>query len=211
MSHYLLARALDSVALTEADLNGVINTSDVDMTTAYVTNDVEVVVIWNSLVSAIVEEPSANKLFDSADIPGEIIDLMVVNTNMLAANPDFGKALASALYEVIGLMAAGDEEVLTAMTEASGTDLAGYKAQLASTEILYDLTDAVAFTQGVDLPITMTNIAEFLFDKGIPGEEASSADFVGVEYPNGTITCDANNVTFRFDTTFMQMVADDAL
>lgn len=31
------------------------------------------------------EDPAANLLFDSADIPGEIIDLMVVNTNTLAA------------------------------------------------------------------------------------------------------------------------------
>ena len=55
---------------------------------------------------------------------------MVVNTETLEANPDFGKALVGAWYEVMGLMAAGDEEVLTAMAEASGTDLAGYQAQL---------------------------------------------------------------------------------
>jgi len=133
VSHYLLARALDSVGLREADLGGVINTSDADMIAAYATDDVEAVVTWNPLVSTILEEPGANKLFDSADIPGEIIDLMVVNTETLAANPDFGRALVGAWYEVMALMKAGDEEALTAMAEASGTDLAGYKAQLTST------------------------------------------------------------------------------
>ncbi|WP_342077781.1 putative urea ABC transporter substrate-binding protein [Yoonia sp. SS1-5] len=211
VSHYLLARALDSAGLSEADLDGVINTSDADMIAAYATDDVQAVVTWNPLVSAIMEEPGANKLFDSSDIPGEIIDLMVVNTETLAANPDFGKAMVGAWYEVMGLMAAGDEEVLTAMAEASGTDLDGYKAQLASTQMFYDPAEAVSFTQGADLPETMTNVAAFLLDKGILGEGAPSPDFVGVEYPDGSVTGDPNNVTFRYDTTYMQMAADGAL
>jgi NitT/TauT family transport system substrate-binding protein len=57
----------------------------------------------------------------------------------------------------------------------------------------------------------MVSVAEFLFDKGILGEGAPSADFVGVAYPDGTTTGDAGNVTFRFDTTFMQMAADGTL
>ncbi|MFD1344042.1 putative urea ABC transporter substrate-binding protein [Litorisediminicola beolgyonensis] len=211
VSHYLLARALDSVDLKESDLGGVINTSDADMIAAFQTDDVEAVVTWNPLVSTILEDPAANKLFDSSDIPGEIIDLMVVNTETLEANPDFGKALVGAWYEVMGLMAAGDEEVLTAMAEASGTDLEGYKAQLASTEMFYDPAEAVAFTASEELPSTMVNVAEFLFDKGILGEGAPSADFVGVAYPDGSVTGDEANVRFRFDTTYMQMAADGAL
>jgi len=211
VSHYLLARGLDSVGLSEADLDGVINTSDADMIAAFATDDVQAVVTWNPLVSEILNDPAATKLFDSSDIPGEIIDLMVVNTETLAANPDFGKALVGAWYEVMGLMAAGDTEALTAMAEASGTDLAGYQAQLASTEMFYTPADAVSFTSGSDLPITMVAVADFLFDKGILGEGAPSADFVGVEYPDGSITGDEGNVTFRFDTTYMQMAADGAL
>mgnify|MGYP001796685325 FL=1 len=181
------------------------------MIAAFATNDVEAVVTWNPLVSAILEEPGATKLFDSSDIPGEIIDLMVVNTETLDANPDFGKAMAGAWYELMGLMAAGDEDVLTAMAEASGTDLAGYQAQLASTEKIYDPADAVAFTSSAELPETMVSVAEFLFAKGILGEGAPSADFVGVEYPDGSVTGAANNVRFRFDTTYMQMAADGSL
>jgi NitT/TauT family transport system substrate-binding protein len=211
VSHYLLARGLDSVGLSEADLAGVINTSDADMIAAFAADDVEAVVTWNPLVSTIMEDPAANKLFDSSNIPGEIIDLMVVNTEVLEANPDFGKALVGAWYEVMGLMAAGDEEVLTALAEASGTDLAGYKAQLDSTRMFWTPAEAVAFASDPALKDTMVNVAEFLFDKGILGEGAPSADFVGVAYPDGSTTGDVNNVTFRFDTTYMQMAADGAL
>jgi NitT/TauT family transport system substrate-binding protein len=211
VSHYLLARGLDTIGMSEADLGGVINTSDADMIAAFATDDVEAVVTWNPLVSTILEEPNAKKLFDSSDIPGEIIDLMVVNTDVLEANPNFGKALTGAWYELMALMEAGDEEVLTAMAEASGTDLEGYKAQLASTEMFYDPADAVAFTESADLPTTMVNVAEFLFDKGILGEGAPSADYIGVAYPDGSTTGDAGNVQFRFDTTYMQMAADGRL
>ncbi|MEO0959808.1 MAG: putative urea ABC transporter substrate-binding protein [Pseudomonadota bacterium] len=211
VSHYLLARGLDSVGLGEADLSGVINTSDADMIAAFATDDVEAVVTWNPLVSTILEEPNATKLFDSSDIPGEIIDMMVVNTEVLEANPALGKAVAGAWYEVMGLMKAGDEEVLTALAEASGTDLEGYKAQLASTEMFWEPADAVAFVQSEALPSTMVNVAGFLFEKGILGEGAPSADFVGVAYPDGSITGDPENVNLRYDVTYMQMAADGAL
>jgi NitT/TauT family transport system substrate-binding protein len=212
VSHYLLARGLDTVGLEEFDLEAVINTSDADMIAAYATDDVEAVVTWNPLVSEILgSNPDAVNLFDSSMIPGEILDLMVVNTETLADNPNFGKAVAGAWYEVMALMAAGDEEALTAMAEASGTDLDGYKAQMAATELFFDPADAVAQASSAELPTTMTSVAEFLFDKGILGEGAPSADFVGVEYPDGSITGDANNVKFRFDTTYMQMAADGAL
>jgi len=59
VSHYLLARALDSVGLSEADLDGVINTSDADMIAAFATDDVEAVVTWNPLVSEIMNAPNA--------------------------------------------------------------------------------------------------------------------------------------------------------
>ncbi|WHZ33779.1 putative urea ABC transporter substrate-binding protein [Sagittula sp. MA-2] len=212
VSHYLLARGLDTVGLSERDLDGVINTSDADMIAAYSTSDVEAVVTWNPLVSEILATgDKANSVFDSSMIPGEILDLMVVNTETLADNPAFGKAVAGAWYELMGLMAAGDEEVLTALAEASGTDLEGYKAQLAATEMFYDPAEAVAQASSPELPGTMTAVAEFLFDKGILGEGAPSADFVGVAYPDGSVTGDENNVKFRFDTTYMQMAADGEL
>ncbi|MEM1274422.1 MAG: putative urea ABC transporter substrate-binding protein [Pseudomonadota bacterium] len=214
VSHYLLARALDTVDLAERDLDGVVNTSDADMIAAFATDDVTSVVTWNPLVSTILEDPNATALFTSADIPGEIIDMMVVNTETLAANPDFGRALVGAWYELMAIMSSDTEEGIaarTAMAEASGTDLAGYEAQLASTEMFWDPADAVAFVGSDELPETMVTVAEFLFDQGILGVDAPSADFVGIEYPGGVTTGNADNIQLRFDPSFMQMAADGDL
>ncbi|MEO0765688.1 MAG: putative urea ABC transporter substrate-binding protein [Pseudomonadota bacterium] len=211
VSHYLLARALTSVGLSERDLEGLVNTSDADMIAAYATDDVTHLVTWNPMAAEILQDPNANSVYDSSDIPGEIVDIMWANTETLEANPAFGKAVAGAWFEVMELMAAGDEEVLTAMAEASGTDLEGYKAQLAATEMFYTPAEAVAFTESEELKTTMVSVAEFLFENGILGEGAPSPDFVGVEYPDGTVTGDPGNVKLRYDTTYMQMAADGAL
>ena len=214
VSHYLLARALDSVGLAERDLAGVVNTSDADMIAAFQTDEVQAVVTWNPLVSTIAEDPQANILFTSADIPGEIIDMMVVNTETLQANPDFGRALVGAWYELMTIMSSDSEEGVaarTAMAEASGTDLAGYEAQLDSTEMFWDPADAVAFVESAALQETMVTVAEFLFDQGILGEGAPGPDFVGIEYPGGVTTGDTQNIRLRFDPSFMQMAADGSL
>lgn len=213
VSHYLLARALDTVDLSERDLT-VINTSDADMIAAYATPDVTAVVTWNPLLSEIEAQANATKVFDSSMIPGEIIDIMMVNTETLADNPNFGKALVGAWYELMALMSSDSEAgaaARTAMADASGTDLAGYDAQLATTKMFYDPAEAVEFTKSAELPATMKFVAEFLFDKGILGEGAPSPEFVGVSFPDGSVYGDATNVKLRFDTTYMEMAASGSL
>jgi NitT/TauT family transport system substrate-binding protein len=213
VSHYLLVRALDSVGLAEKDIT-VVNTSDADMVAAYKTSDVTAVVTWNPLLSEIEGMPDSTKVFDSAKTPGEIIDVMMVNTETLEANPAFGKALVGAWYEMMSIMSKDDEAgkaARTAMAKASGTDLAGYDAQLATTAMFYKPAEAVAFTQDAKLIKTMDFVRNFLFDKGILGEGASSVDHVGIAFPGGKTLGNKDNVKLRFDSAYMAMAADGKL
>lgn len=212
VSHYLLARGLDSVGLSEKDIK-VINTSDADMVAAFATKDVSAVVTWNPLVSEILSTPSANKVFDSSQIPGEIIDLMVVNTKTLKENPKFGKALVGAWYEIMGAMAATDKSSASAkmaMGKASGTDLKGYQSQLDSTKMFFKASDAVEFVNSGSLKKTMSYVAKFSFDHGLLGEGAADETFIGIQTPSGTFGNKANT-QLRFDPTYMKMAADGKL
>ncbi len=213
VSHYLLARALESLKLTEQDVK-VINTSDADMVGAYKTKDVSAVVTWNPLVATILEDPTARKVFDSSQIPGEIIDLMVANTDVLKDNPDFGKALAGIWYETAALMTADTDEgkaAREAMGSASGTDLKGFEAQIAATKLFDKPADAVAFTASPSLPKTMDLVRNFLFEKGLLGSGAASADVIGIEMPDGKVLGDSGNVKLRFTETYMKAAADGSL
>ena len=212
VSHYLLARALDSVGMSERDVQ-VVNTSDADLVGVYASDDVTSVVTWNPLLSEIEAMPNSTKVFDSSSIPGEIIDLLVVNTQTLEENPDFGKALTGAWYEIMATMA-GDDDAATAaktfMADASGTDLAGFEAQLASTSMFYTPAEAVAFSNSDDLKTTMQYVAEFSFTHGLLGDGAPDAGFIGIDMPSGAFG-DEGNTKLRFDPSFMQMAADGAL
>ncbi len=212
VSHYLLARGLDSVGLSEKDIT-VVNTSDADMVAVYGTDDVTAVATWNPLLSEIAGMPNSTKVFDSSQIPGEIIDLLVINTETLAANPELGKALVGAWYEIMGAMSGGDDTAVAAktfMADASGTDLAGYEAQLASTEMFYTPDAALELTNSPALVETMKNVAEFSFDHGLLGDGAPDAGFIGIEMPAGTFG-NEGNIKFRFDPTYMEMAAEGKL
>ena len=213
VSDYLLARALESLGGTEADVKEV-NTSDADMAAAYKTPEVTAVVTWNPIVSEILADPSAHEVFDSSKIPGEIIDMLDVNTAVLKDNPDFGKALVGIWYDMMKLTTADTAEgkaARTAMGAASGTDLAGFDAQLKTTKLFSAAADAVAFTASPDLPKTMDRVRNFLFAKKLLGNDAKSADAIGISYPDGSIAGDKANVKLRFTTAFMKAAADGAL
>ena len=211
VSHYLLARALEKVGLSEQDVT-VVNTSDADIVSVFTgTEDVQNVVTWNPLLAEVAAVPAATLLFDSAQIPGEIIDLMVVNSETLAANPNFGKALVGAWYETLAIMRGDDAAAIaarTAMAEASGTDLAGFDAQLAATRMFWDPAEAVSFNGSLQLLETMDRVRKFSHDKGLMG---GGLDSVGIAFPDNQTLGNPDSIKLRFDQTFMQMAAEGTL
>jgi len=214
VSHYLLARALETHGLTE-DAVTLQNTSDSDIGPIFLADESQqAVVTWNPIVMEIEQAPGVAKIFTSADIPGEILDMMVVHSEVLEQNPALGKALVGAWYEVMALLTEGGAEADSAiadMAAESGTDAAGYKAQLATTAMFYEPESAVAYGSGPEIQESMNFVRKFCFDQGLLGEGVSSEDAVGVSFPDGTVQGDADNVKMRFDVSYMQMAAEGAL
>lgn len=210
VSHYLLARGLETVGLRERDVK-VVNTSDADIAGAFASPSAQAVVTWNPQLSTVAATPGATEVFDSSKIPGEILDLMVVNTATLKDNPALGKVLVGAWFEVMAQMKAKNAAALTHMAKASGTTLDDYQKQLATTALQYTPADAVKLADGPQLPETMKRVAEFSFDKGLLGEGARSADAIGMAFPNGVVSGNAKNVKLRFDDSFLRLAVDGKL
>ncbi|SFB97158.1 NitT/TauT family transport system substrate-binding protein [Microbulbifer thermotolerans] len=212
VSHYFLARALETVGLSERDIQ-VVNTSDADMVAVYGTPEVTAVATWNPPLGEILSMPGANQVFDSSQIPGEILDMLVVKTEVLEKSPELGKALTGAWFELTEIMQAKDataKAAKTFMAQAAGTDLAGYEAQLATTAMFYTPEAALKFTNSPDLRTTMQKVAEFSFEHGLLGEGAPDAGFIGIETPAG-IYGDRNNIKLRFNPAWLQMAVDGDL
>jgi NitT/TauT family transport system substrate-binding protein len=213
VSHYLLAKALDSVGLSERDVK-VVNTSDADLVAAFGTNEVRNVATWSPLLQEVTAAPDAHLVFDSASVPGHIKDLLIANSETLAANPAFGKAVVGAWYEVMAILASDTPEGAALRAElgaASGTDQAGYEAQLKGTHMLYTPAEAVSFISGEQAQEAMDSVRNFSFAHGLLGDGADSADFIGIAMPGGKLLGREDNVKLRFDTSFMQQAADGKL
>jgi NitT/TauT family transport system substrate-binding protein len=210
VSHYLLVRALTGAGMRERDVK-IINTSDADVVAAFSTPASTAVVTWKPQLSAVLAMPNAQLVFDSSKIPGEILDLMVVNTATLNANPKLGKALIGAWYETLSVMSKNDaaaKAAQAAMAKASGTDVAGYASQLATTHLFVTPADAYQFVTGDTLIKNMDLVRRFSFDHGILGRGAGSVDAVGIQFPAGKLLGEARNVKMRFDPAYLKMALD---
>lgn len=218
VSHYLLNRCFELKTggkLTERDV-ALVNTSDADIAPAFIADKSQkVVVTWNPMVMQIGQEPGVRNICTSADIPGEILDLMVVNTAVLRANPNLGKALTGAWYEVLGLMSRrGDQRTthaLNYMAQASGATLAEFESQLRTTAMFYTPQSAVQYTESGEIKTKMDFVRQFCFRNNLLGRNARSADVVGIQYPDGTVQGDRNNVKLRFDSSYMKLAANGQL
>ncbi|HQS68353.1 MAG: lipid kinase [Novosphingobium sp. 28-62-57] len=212
VSHYLLARALNSNGMSLTDVK-TINTGDADIVGAFSSPDAKAAVAWNPQLSVMRGQAGANQVFSSADIPGEILDLLVVDTATLKANPDLGKALAGIWYETVSLMMRDDaqgKEARAAMAKLAGTTPDVFDAQLKTTRLYIDAKEAVAATTSPELISTMTKVRDFSFSKGL-FQGATSADAVGMGFPGGVTLGDPARVTLRFDESFMKLAADNKL
>lgn len=206
VSQYLLSRALETAHLQERDVT-LVNTSDADIVGAFATSDVQAVATWNPQVSEILKRPDAAEVFDSSKIPGEILDLLVVNSRTLHDNPNLARALAGAWYETLSLMLRQDAAGAAAraqMARESGATPQSFDAQLRTTHLFATPQQAAAFTAGPDLPKTMDRVRRFSFAHGQLGQGAGSVDIIGIAFPSAQTLGDKANIRLRFDDEFMR-------
>jgi NitT/TauT family transport system substrate-binding protein len=213
VSHYLLARGLESVSLAPTDVS-IVNTSDADIVGAYSAPGTTALVTWNPQLSEIRAMPNANLVFDSSAIPGEILDTLIVRTEALQSNPNLGRALVGIWYEVMTIMHSDTPEGAAArasMGAASGTDQAGYEAQLATTAMYYEPSAALTFYSSPDLVSATDRVRQFSFANGLFGQSATSVDAIGITFPGGQTLGDQANVKLRFDSSYTDLAAQGQL
>ena len=212
VSHYLLARGLSTASLSEKDIKTV-NTSDADIVAASKSPDTTAIVTWNPQLLEVKAEPGATLVFDSSKIPGEIEDLLVLNSETMKDNPELAKALVGIWYETIALMKDTGEKGKSAreeMAKLSGTDLAGFETQLKTTHMYYTPKDGADFMSGTELPKIMDLVRGFCFEHNLLGENVKSKDAIGIQTPTA-ILGSATNVKLRFDPSYMTLAADGKL
>jgi NitT/TauT family transport system substrate-binding protein len=220
VSQYLFERGMATNNLS-GDLKRVkyVNTSDSDIAGAFLSDpSQDVVVSWKPLVSQILKGKGITKIFDSSKIPGEILDLLVIRTDILN-RPDgsgqrFAKAVVGAWYELTSQMSKPGPEgdkVLSAIASVSEDTLESYKEQLSTTHLFYTAPSALEMTKSDQLKKTMELVRQFCFSHGLLGDKTSSPDDVAIRFPDGTVQGKKERVRLRFDATYMDLAAGGKL
>src|SRR5215472_14026924 len=215
VSEYLFDRALTLSSMRdEIKQVRMINTSDSDIQSAFLSDSsVSAVVTWKPMLSQISQQKGIRSLFNSSQIPGEILDLTVVRTDVLE-RPDgsgakFAKALTGAWYEMLAQMK--DDKVLAAIAEGSQDTLASYKEQLSTTRMFYTPKEAADFGASPDLKSKMALVRQFCFDHGLLGANTKAVDDVAIRYPDGGVQGKADRVRLVFEVSYMRMAAEGKL
>ena len=210
VSHYVLSRVLEENGLSERDLT-VMNTSDADIASVFMSMPDAATVTWNPPLQVVRNTKGAKLVFDSSQLPGEIMDLLVVRTD---ADERLKKAITGAWYELMGMLGTKgpqSKNLVSLMAANSGATEAEFNAQLKTTYMFYDPAEAVKQVESDNVMKTMDYVRQFSFDHGLFGQGAADPDFVGIEFPNGDVLGSKSNVKFRFDSSYMNMAAKGQL
>ncbi len=221
VSEYLLERAMNMNGL-DNQLNRLklMNTSDSDIVGAFLGNKGnQVAVTWKPLVSEILaQDAGVKELFDSSKIPGEILDLLVVRSEVLN-RPDgsgvrFAKAVTGAWYETMAQLTGSgpaNAQAISGSAAASNDTVASYKEQLRTTFLFSQPDAASAFATGAGLKQKMDLVRQFCFRHALLGQNIQSVDDVAILYPDGSIQGKKDRVRLRVDATYMQLATQGKL
>ncbi|MGB4072515.1 putative urea ABC transporter substrate-binding protein [Pseudomonas sp.] len=213
VSHYLLSRALEWALLKPEDVK-IQHVSDLQIAEAFLSGQGDAVITWNPILAKIKQQTKVSQVFSSNLIPGEIVDLTVVNSKTLAAHPELGKALTGAWFEtqrLMGMPTDAGRAARAKMASAAGTTAEDFSLQLDTLRSFYSPRYALAFARANKMPELMQRVAQFADRQKLLGNDGNGLDKLGIEFSGERNLGNPNNVLLRFNTSYMQMAADHKL
>jgi NitT/TauT family transport system substrate-binding protein len=194
VSHYLLVRGLESVGLKESDVK-IKNTDADEAGKAFIADPkVEAVTTWHPHLYQAVESGKGKVIYSSKDIPGEIIDLLVLNGRVLQETPQLGTVLTEAWYDAMRMIEdpATRDEALAIMSAGARATVEEFKKMLGGMVLYTDRAKAAAFLQADTTKATMEKIKQFSTTHGL----VKNANFTIGYGPKGT-------EKLRFDASYV--------
>jgi len=99
LSSYMLNRAFDDTDLSLSDIHRVYSPIS-EHTWVYENSKVDAIVTFEPVRTKLIEA-GAKELFSSADIPGEIIDVLIVRDDVIESSPEVVQALVDGWYTAL--------------------------------------------------------------------------------------------------------------
>ncbi|MFN3218371.1 MAG: aliphatic sulfonate ABC transporter substrate-binding protein [Acidimicrobiales bacterium] len=174
VDHFLLVQGLNSVGLTEDDIDFRGVPTDA-AAASFAAGEFDCVGVFAPFWLTALEREGSIELFSSADFPGLIPDHIVATREIVDGNPQAVQKLVDAWYLTLEWMDENPDEALEIMAEVAGTSVEEY-LEFADGTTIFSAEDALAaFAPGDDttsLIHTAELINPFLVDSGFTETEA---------------------------------------
>lgn len=141
---YVLSRALQQVGLGIDDVNLVAqsqNSLDAGMRNGVI----DAIVSYPPISTLIVRDGVAEPIFSSAKIPGEVVDVLAVNTRILAERPDDVAAIIRAFYRARAFLDKQPGQAIELMRQRAGLNADEYAAALGDGIRFVDASGQLAY------------------------------------------------------------------
>lgn len=124
VSTYLLGRALEQAGLQPSDVHIIRLPVDQHLR-AYETGQVDAMVTYPPFAQQLLSA-GAHELFNSSQIPGEIIDVLVVRADVLDKKPQQVEHLLQGWFQALGYLETHPEDAAARMSPRLGTSPTGF-------------------------------------------------------------------------------------
>jgi NitT/TauT family transport system substrate-binding protein len=152
VEQFLLDKALAANGMTERDVQ-YINIKVQDCPAAMTSHKVDAVAVWEPNKSQLLADmPGSHVIFDSRSIPGQIPDLLVVQTKVINGRPKDIQGIVDAWYDMETWWRAHPDQAVKIMADTAqdpGTptqQIAFYKSFIKGTRIFDAIEAKAAFT-----------------------------------------------------------------
>ena len=174
VDHFLLLQGLDSVGLTEDDIDfqGV---PTPDAAAAFSSGEFDATGVFAPFTLQALEREGSKVLFDSADFPGTIPDFLVLDGQLVDERPEDVQKIVDAWYLTTEWIEANPDEATAIMAEQAGVTPEEYASFAGGTNI-FTAEEALASLTGdgpTDLGPISEEVAAFLPASGLVEEEPS--------------------------------------
>ena len=174
ISHFILLAALDQAGLQETDVE-VANMGAEEGARALAQGKVDAAALWEPLLSKQANSDGATMLFTSAEIPGQVLDILVVRKDVAERRSDDVANLIRGWEQALRLLHTQPQEVMPIMAEAMETTPDALQGDLSKLE-LFDLAHNRQFfdlaNQQQSIGKTYTTTAQFMTQHHLLGKAA---------------------------------------
>ncbi len=165
IEHFFLLTALDSVGLTEDDINFV-NLSISDSAPAFLSETVDAASLWEPSLSMALEKEDSTLLISSADIPGLIPDVLVADKDMVDNGKEDIEKIINAYFDALEFYSENEDQAIKDMAEGAEISEEEMRVSMSGSK-LFSIQECIDTMENTAedysyIPYTTEKIAEFL-------------------------------------------------